>query len=174
MDTPAPVSAPATAAAPPLRSARLTAAYATLLFLIIVGAKWAQFDRFGSPMPDWDQWDAEGFELLGPWLDRDNFISHLFHHHNEHRVVLTKLQNLALVIGGGQWDARVEAAVNALLHTALAVAFWIAGRRWLASFCHAPLFLVTLALFALPLACKTCSAASTRSNIGCWDFPSSS
>ncbi len=152
MDTSASVSVSVPTAVPPRRSALLTAAYATLLFLIIVGSKWAQFDRFGSPMPDWDQWDAEGFQLLGPWLDRDNFLSHLFHPHNEHRVVLTKLQNLALVIGGGQWDARVEAAANALLHTALAAAFWVVGRRWLAPFCHAPLFLVTLALFALPLA----------------------
>ena len=34
------------------------AACGLCLFLVIVAAKWATFDRFGSPMPDWDQWDA--------------------------------------------------------------------------------------------------------------------
>ena len=52
------------------------------------------FDRYGSPMPDWDQWDAEAMELLVPWFTGDHFVAHLFHPHNEHRILLTKLQNL--------------------------------------------------------------------------------
>ena len=118
-----------------MRKSVLTFAFASCLFLLIVGAKWATFDRYGSPMPDWDQWDAEAVELLIPWFENDHFLSHLFHPHNEHRIILTKLQNLALVLLNGQWDSRLEAVTNAMLHAALAVAFWFFGcrciaRRW--------------------------------------------
>ncbi len=130
----------------------LPAAFAACLFALIVGAKWATLDRYGSPMPDWDQWDAEGSELLLPWFKRDNFLSHLLHPHNEHRVIMTKLQNLALTVWNGQWDARVQAVANALVHAALAVAFWLfawraIARRWLPAF-----FVLLLALFACPVA----------------------
>jgi hypothetical protein len=114
-----------------MRKSVLTFALGVSLFLLVVSAKWATFHRFGSPMPDWDQWDAEALELLVPWFEKDNFISHLFAPHNEHRVILTKLQNLALVLLNGQWDSRLEAVTNAMLHSALAVGFWISSRRWL-------------------------------------------
>jgi len=130
----------------------LTAALAACLFALIVGAKWATFDRFGSPMPDWDQWDAEASELLIPWFENDQFTAHLFHPHNEHRIILTKLQNLALTLLNGQWDSRLEAVTNAVLHAALAVAFWLLGRRITAPRWHAPLFLLAFLLFGLPVA----------------------
>lgn len=130
----------------------LRAALAACLFALIVGAKWATFDRFGSPMPDWDQWDAEGGNLLIPWFERGPFLEKLFEPHNEHRVVLTKLQNLALTVATGQWDCRVEAAANAVLHAAFAAALWFAARRWVAARWHAALFALAFALFGLPMA----------------------
>ena len=78
------------------------------LFALVVGTNWATFARFGSDMPDWDQWDAEGVNLLAPWFENDHFLAHLFEPHNEHRVVLTKLQNLAVVSMAKQWDSRAE------------------------------------------------------------------
>jgi MFS family permease len=129
-----------------------TTAFAVCLFLVIVAAKWATFDRFGSPMPDWDQWDAEAGEVFIPWYGSDQFLTHLFYPHNEHRVVLTKLQNLTLGIVNGQWDSRLEAATNAMLHAALAVALWFASRRWLTGRWHAPLIVLLAALFGLPVA----------------------
>lgn len=128
------------------------AAFGVCLFLVVVAAKWATFDRFGSPMPDWDQWDAEASALLVPWLDDDpGFLGRLFAAHNEHRVVLTKLQALALTLANGQWDARLEAVVNALLHGLVAFGLWgMAARRWpgppLAVF-----WLLLAALTGLPL-----------------------
>lgn len=130
----------------------LVAALAACLFALIVGAKWATFARYGSPMPDWDQWDAEGGNLLIPWHEGGAFLEKLFAPHNEHRVVLTKLQNLALTLAAGQWDARLEAAVNALLHAALAVALWLGARRWVAARWQAALFVLAFALFGLPVA----------------------
>lgn len=121
------------------------------LFFTVLGAKWATVDRYGSDIPNWDQWDAEGIELLAPWFERDHFVEHLFHPHNEHRIVVTKLQNLAVTLLAGQWDSRLECTINAALHAALAVAFWLVGCRWL----HARwlvLYFVTLAaLFGLPI-----------------------
>ncbi|MEY2880348.1 MAG: hypothetical protein RLZZ15_2728 [Verrucomicrobiota bacterium] len=146
----------------------LPAALAACLFFLVLGAKLAVIDRFGSDMPDWDQWDAEAVHLYGPWFGGENFLAHLFEPHNEHRVVLTKLHSLALTLLNGQWDARLESATNALLHAALAAAFWLAGRRWVdgaggasplvaaptrrgARLRDAALFLVVAALFGLPL-----------------------
>lgn len=135
-----------------MRKPLLLAAQAACLFLLIAGAKWATFDRYGSAMPDWDQWDAEALQLLVPWYEHDHFLQHLFTPHNEHRVVLTKLQNLALTVLNGQWDSRLEAATNALLHAGIAAAFWLYARRWAAARWHAPLFALAFALFGLPIA----------------------
>ena len=137
----------------PARHGRwLVAALAAALFGLVLGAKWVTVDRFGSDMPDWDQWDAEAMELYVPWFTHDHFVSHLLHPHNEHRIVVTKLQNLALTLLNGQWDARLECLSNAALHSALAAAFWLLGRRATAARWHAPLFVLAAALFGLPLA----------------------
>ncbi|HUR58414.1 MAG TPA: hypothetical protein VM029_11930 [Opitutaceae bacterium] len=122
------------------------------LFLIVVGAKWATVGRFGSAMPDWDQWDAEALKLFVPWFEHDHFVARLFEPHNEHRIVITKLQNLGLALANGQWDSRLECVTNAMLHAALAVACWLVGRRWLSAWWHAPLFVLVALLFGLPLA----------------------
>ena len=108
-------------------------AIAASLFLIIIGAKWRMIELYGSDMPDWDQWDAEGMYLYPPWFANEPFLQALFTPHNEHRVVLTKLQSLAQTLAGGQWDARVQTMCNAVLHTVLAVALFMLGRRWLAA-----------------------------------------
>mgnify|MGYP003344696364 FL=1 len=129
------------------------AGLAVALLLIIAGLKWATFARFGSAMPDWDQWDAEALKLLVPWYEQDQFLSRLFEPHNEHRVVLTKLQNLALTVLNGQWDSRLFAVANALIHAALGVAFWWQGRRWFrAGWAQAVLYVFAVILFGLPLA----------------------
>jgi len=66
------------------------AVYAACLFCVVLGLKWATFDRFGSAMPDWDQWDAEAYYAIIPWFENDHFLKNIFTPHNEHRVVLTK------------------------------------------------------------------------------------
>ncbi len=130
----------------------LPAAFTAGLFFAVVGAHWAALNQFGSDMPHWDQWDAEGLNLFAPWFEHDHFWAHLFQPHNEHRIVVTKLQNFALTLLAGQWDTRLECAANALIHAALAVAFWLAARRWIAARWQAPLFVALAALFAAPVA----------------------
>lgn len=135
------------------RERGLLTGLAAALLLIIAGLKWATFARFGSAMPDWDQWDAEALKLLVPWYEGDQFLSRLFEPHNEHRVVITKLQNLALTLLNGQWDSRLFSVANALIHAALGVAFWWQGRQWLdARWARATVYLFAVILFGLPLA----------------------
>lgn len=129
-----------------------TPAFACCLWLLIVGGKWATFDRYGSAMPDWDQWDAEAANLYAPWFEHDHFFSHLFQAHNEHRIVLTKLQNLAVTLLNGQWDARLEAVVNAMLHATIGVALWLIGRKWVAPFWRPVLYLLIAAMLGVPVA----------------------
>ena len=145
------------------------AVYAACLFCVVLGLKWATFDRFGSAMPDWDQWDAEAYYAIIPWFEHDHFLQNIFTPHNEHRVVLTKLQNLALTVLNGQWDARLQAVTNAILHSALATALWLLAVRLVALSPRLPLspspplpappslllpalWLLAVALFGLPLA----------------------
>ena len=127
-------------------------ALAACLFLIVLGSRWALVDRFGSDLPMWDQWDAEGTQLLAPWLEHRLAPGDFLRPHNEHRIVITRLVNFGLTVANGQWDQRLECAVNAVLPGIIAMTFFIMGcrnqdRRW-----HAPLFLLLAAAYALPMA----------------------
>ena len=126
-------------------------ALAASLFFIVVGVRWMVLDRYGTDLPVWDQWDAEGLKLLAPWFQHQLTIGAFFAPHNEHRVVLTKLLNFGLALANGQWDQRLEAAVNAFLPGLIAAAFFILGCRSLGRGWHAPLFLLLVAAYALPL-----------------------
>jgi len=55
------------------------------LFLVIVGARFWLIDVYGSDLPYWDQWDAEGTGLFKRSYDgvltyRDWFAAHNEHH----------------------------------------------------------------------------------------------
>ncbi|PTX92588.1 hypothetical protein DB354_14775 [Opitutus sp. ER46] len=121
------------------------------LLAIILGLNWAAYDRYGSDMPNWDQWDAEGVHAIGPWFSGDHFVRNLFAAHNEHRVILTKAQNLALTLVNGQWDARLQSVVNALLHAGIAVGLWLLARRAIAPRLQPFAFAGLALLFGLPL-----------------------
>jgi hypothetical protein len=43
-----------------MRKSVVTFVLGACLFLLIIGAKWATFERYGFPMPDWDE-GAAGF-----------------------------------------------------------------------------------------------------------------
>jgi len=143
----------ATCAVPHLpRASTLRIALLVCLFAIVVGGRWAVINQFGTDLPQWDQWDAEGLHLLVPWFQHRFTFAELVLPHNEHRVVLTKLLNLALTLANGQWDQRLEATVNAFLPATIAIALFSLGSRRLAGKWHAPIFLVIAAAFSLPIA----------------------
>ena len=100
--------------------------------LTIFGGKLWLVDVAGSDLPTWDQWDAESEVVLRPWLEGWMRTQEIFHPHNEHRVVVTKLFALGLFVANGQWDGFVETVAGAVVHTAAALLLLLLGRRWLA------------------------------------------
>ncbi len=91
------------------------------VLMAVLGAKLQLIDRYGSDLPYWDQWDAEGDFLLRPHLEGKLTAAELYRPHNEHRPAISRLLSLALFEAGGrQWDARVQMLVNSLLHASIA------------------------------------------------------
>ena len=122
------------------------------LFVIILGLKLDVIDRFGSDLPHWDQWDAEGLHVYMPWFNHRLGLTDFFRPHNEHRIVLTKLLGFAELLLNGQWDVRLQCVVNALLHSSLAALFFCIGRRHLAREWQVGWFALVALLCGLPLA----------------------
>ncbi|BAP54665.1 hypothetical protein THII_0368 [Thioploca ingrica] len=90
--------------------------------LVIFSARLWLIHNFGSSIPFWDQWDMQASGLFLPWLDGTLKWDDLFAAHNEHRVFVTRLLSLSLLILNEiQWNPLLEMIVNALLSTTIAI-----------------------------------------------------
>lgn len=82
----------------------------------------------GSPLPFLDQWDGEALALYLPWLQGNWHWADLFRAHNEHRIALTRLADLALFAAYGGWNPWAQLLLNAALHAVAAATlvgvFW--------------------------------------------------
>jgi hypothetical protein len=100
---------------------------AALAALVFFSRAWL-VRAWGSPLPFWDQWDAEAISLYLPWGKGTLHWQDLFRAHNEHRILLTRLADLALFIVCGGWNPWAQMLLNAALHAATAAAlaaiFW--------------------------------------------------
>ncbi len=101
------------------------------LFLLVLGSKLWVLDRYGSDVLCWDQWDGDLLHVFIPHFEGRLGFSDFYRNHNEHRIIFTKLINLALLKIGGQWDSRVQCVHNAFLHTFFAVAGFVVIQRFL-------------------------------------------
>lgn len=135
-----------------LADRKLPFGLAAALFLAVWGARLAVIDRFGSDLPYWDQWWKEGIQILIPWAERGELWGNIFAPHNEHRIVPTLALNLALLGLGGQWDARVQCVVNAILPAAIVAAVLLAGWRRLPRGWASSLGLLAALAAAVPIA----------------------
>ncbi|NIJ40702.1 hypothetical protein FHS78_000978 [Parvibaculum indicum] len=100
--------------------------YTLPVFLVVLGSKLLFIQLFGSNLPFWDQWDAEGAGLFKPYLEGTLGPEHLFASHNEHRILFTRLLELAMLEATGVWAPRLEMAVNAGLQSFFQTALlWI-------------------------------------------------
>ncbi len=96
------------------------------VYLIILGVRLTIINSFGSDIPYWDQWDAEAMNLYIPYFDGTLTWHHWFQPHNEHRIVLTRLAMLVLLLANGQWDAQLQMVMNAIVYSAVGTAlFWV-------------------------------------------------
>ncbi len=92
--------------------------YTLPIFLIVLGSKLLLVQLFGSNIPFWDQWDADAASLFKPYLEGTLRLEQLFTSHNEHRILLTRLFDLAMLEAAGVWTPRLQMAVNACLQSA--------------------------------------------------------
>ncbi|HEY3763126.1 MAG TPA: hypothetical protein VGN23_15375 [Verrucomicrobiae bacterium] len=116
------------------------------LFLVTMGGQLWVVSLYGSPVPIWDQWD-EAYQIFKPWVEGHLTWSALIAPDNNHRILLTRLLDLALIKMNGRWDPMLQMTVNAFIHAvyacALAFGLWkMWGRKngWLICFPLMPFF----------------------------------
>lgn len=134
-----------------LRGPLLPALLGLALLGVVLGLKFDVVHRFGSDLPMWDQWDAEGSTVFVPRAAGTLSLEHIIRPHNEHRVALTRLYGLGTLLVNGQWDARLQCLLNALLHAGVALALFALARRLLGAAGSAVGFFVAAILIGLPL-----------------------
>lgn len=134
--------------ASPVKALRSATAFSVLaaigLFGTVVSARLWMISSWASDVPFWDQWEAEGTQVLVPWQQGTLHAGNLLAAHNEHRVALTRITALALTALVGVWDPRVEMVFNAVFFAATVTVVW----WWLRERFNTPrqLSIVTLAL----------------------------
>ena len=150
----APAPVPAAAALQPgvFVTSRRVALLVVLLIVGVVGfiRLWL-ISSFGTSVPFWDQWGAEGGALFIPLLQGSYDWNHLWTAHNEHRIALSRLLAMGLFwLNDGQWDSRVESMANSSIYafTIGLLAWYIVRRlRWSLAL---PLCLLLVLVAVLP------------------------
>lgn len=99
--------------------------------LIVIGARWHLIEAVGSPVPFFDQWVAEGKVVNQPAMNGTLQLGNFFQTHNDHHIVPTRLLAYGLLVWNGQWDARVQMTVNALLAALVLLPLLALVRPWL-------------------------------------------
>ena len=88
------------------------------VFALVLAVQLFLVARVGTDIPFQDQWDVEGRALYPAWRDGTWHAADLFRPHNEHRILWTRLLDLALFAANGQWDPLVQLAASAVLRAA--------------------------------------------------------
>lgn len=116
---------------------------------VILGAKLWLIAVYGSSTPFWDQW-SEPVTVYRPYLTGQLKLSELLAAHNEHRIFLARLIQLAVFAAEGRWDSIVQTVINAAVHTAaIGLVFHLLSRS-LTLADTLLLALLTALIFALP------------------------
>ena len=117
----------------------LNALFYVIFAAVIIIPRWWYLQKYGLSFPFWDQWDAEGEDVVRPLVEGRFKISNLWLAHNEHRVFPTRIVTLLCFKLTGVWSNLNEARVNVFI-AALTPVFlvWLMrvksqlyGLRWL-------------------------------------------
>lgn len=120
--------------------------------LCVLGAKLTVIDRYGSDLPYLDQWGKEADFIIGPFGEGNPaWLQGFLAPHNEHRIYFTTATNLLLTLVSGQWDARQQCIVSALLHALIAASLAVFAWRRLPRPFGAIVSALIIALAAVPL-----------------------
>lgn len=117
--------------------------------VLVLSAKILLIAAFGSSVPFWDEWEAQGDRLFLPLLEGKIPFSTMFSPHNEHRILFGRLVWLVSLGLSHQWDTILIMLINAVIHTAVVslvawVAFWHLSERQFAVGVAAVSFLMAL------------------------------
>ncbi|MCF2447451.1 hypothetical protein L0657_26085 [Dyadobacter sp. CY345] len=82
---------------------------------VIIIPRWYYLQKFGLSFPFWDQWDAEGEDVVRPLVEGRFKLSNLWLPHNEHRVLPTRIVTLICFKLTGIWSNLNEARVNVFI-----------------------------------------------------------
>lgn len=113
-------------------ASRRLALLAMLLVVALVGlARLVLIANYGTSVPYWDQWGAEGGALYLPMVDGNYDWRQLWTAHNEHRIAASRLLAMALFwLNDGQWDGRVESNANVVIYLfSVGLLAWLVVRR---------------------------------------------
>jgi len=98
------------------------------LVLVGLGARLWLIQAFGTPLPFWDQWD-DTRTVFCPYFQGKLTLATLLSSHNENRIFLTRVYDLALLLINRQWDNLVQMVANVFLYVgALAGFAWLLAR----------------------------------------------
>ena len=100
--------------------------WALSLFFLGMGMKLLMMQRCVNPLPYFDQWESEAMAIYVPYYENALTIADLFRPQSEHRIFLTHVYDLALLLLNRQWDSQLQMVFNAVIHSAT-----IAGFAWL-------------------------------------------
>ena len=125
------------------------AGWAISLFLVILGGKLWLIHHAATSLPLLDQWDGEGGGVFLPYLQGHLSLADLLRGHNEHRILFTRLLDLALLQLNHQWDNQLEVVVNAVIHAATLTGFGCVMARLLGKICW-PVIWLPLTLVSVP------------------------
>ncbi|MEI7707647.1 MAG: hypothetical protein WCI90_05200 [Chlorobium sp.] len=139
---------------PQLREPQIKSSSLWLYFafiFIVFGAKAVIISNFGSSVPFWDQWSAEGLGLYCPLIDGTLRWTDLFSSHNEHRIFTTKVLHLLLFkLNSGVWDPMVQMYANAAIHTISLVLLLFFLQKGMTQGSRLQFFAFATLLFAVP------------------------
>lgn len=100
-----------------------TLAALAALFFIVFGIRLVVVSIYGSPLPFFDEWDAGAAGLYSPYLDGQLTIWSLLAPLNEHIIFTSRLLNLATFELAGEWNVRLQMAVNGAIYAGYATGF---------------------------------------------------
>jgi hypothetical protein len=89
----------------------------TGLFLLLLGTSLLAISHYGTAMPYFDQWTAEGMRLFRPWLEGRFGWYDMFRPFNEHYIVTERVLALLLFeLNHKVWSVMLQESVNAVIH----------------------------------------------------------
>jgi len=80
---------------------------------LVVAARWREINLHGGEIPTLDQWVVEARQILLPWLEGKLTLADFFRPHHEHVPAWTRFVVWLEAVIFRQWDAQLQATVNA-------------------------------------------------------------